>query len=185
MKQSVLTLLLLLFSNFAMAGLYFEISLEEGGDKVSSISEYSIYGSNVNLGGGFKMGGGYYMSMGEEARNSLSLSLGYLSSENRDAEFKTTTFDAIYCYQVNSHRFGIGAAYHIEPEVNGEFRGVSSNGLDFDDSTGLILQYSFELMRGFSVGLRYTDMEYEVNDDSFDASSVGFFFGLYEDFRDW
>ena len=185
MKRIVLTLVFLLFSNFSIAGLYFEISLEEGGDKVSSESKYSLYDSDVNLGGGFKMGFGYYLSMGEEARNSLSLSLGYLSSENQDAEFKTTTFDAIYCHQVSAHRFGIGAAYHIEPEVNGDFRGVSSNGLDFDDATGLIIQYSYELMRGYSVGLRYTDMEYEVNGDSFDGSSVGFVFSLYEDFRDW
>lgn len=183
MKQAGFALLFLFFSNFAMAGIYFEISLEEGGEKLASAADYSLYDSDVNLGGGFKMAGGYYRAFGQDARNSLSLALGYLSAENNDAEFKTTTFDAIYNYQVGSHRLGIGAGYHIEPRTRGDTEISSSSRLEFDDSTGLILQYSFEMSSGFGVGLRYTDMEYETNGASFDASSFGVFFAIYGDWR--
>lgn len=181
MKQVGLVFIFLIFSDVATAEIYFEISLERGGELLASASEYAVFSGDVHLGGGFKIAGGYYLPIGDESRNSLSLTLGYLSADNSDAEFKTTTFDAIYNYQVDSHRFGIGVSYHINPEIRGDTELSAISRPRFDDWTGLILQYSFEMQSGFSVGLRYAEIDYQANGDSFDAGSIGLFFSLYGD----
>jgi hypothetical protein len=77
-----------------------------------------------------------------------------------------------------SHRFGLGASYHIDPEYKEKIDGQPRIKAEFDDALGLVMQYSYALSPVFHVGLRYTEMDYEINDVELDASSFGIFMAL-------
>ncbi len=74
---------------------------------------------------------------------------------------------------IDSHRFGIGASYHIGPTYKDDIVGLAPLKIDFDDALGLILQYSYAVSSGFQIGARFTQMDYEANGASLDASSFG------------
>lgn len=166
----------------AQSEIYLEIGLEGGGETfvtaTRSNDDFS-FDQDLNIGGGVKIAAGIHKIVGENDGGSVSLALGYLwdsiDADNGDADFSTITLDAIYNLRLNRHRLGIGASYHIGPEYQDDLDGFAKTNIDFDDSLGLILQYSYEITPGFYLGLRHTEMDYEVHGNSVDASSIGLF----------
>jgi hypothetical protein len=167
------------------AGFYFELGLESGGDTlISAESHFDYYGSHdyeqdLDVGGGGKLSIGIHNTFGENDDRSLSLALGYLQdsidASNGDADYDTVTFDTIYGFHFDSHRLGAGISYHIGPEYKADVDGFPSVRVEFDDALGLIIQYSYAFNSGIHMGLRLTEMDYEVNDVTIDAGSVGIF----------
>ncbi|UCH40373.1 MAG: hypothetical protein JSU67_01320 [Gammaproteobacteria bacterium] len=183
MGRVLIILIFLFVPGISSGGVYFELGIEGGGDTLISAEAdddyYYSYDQDLNVGGGFKLAIGMHNIFGENNNRSLSLSLGYLfdsiEASNGDADYDTTTFDAIYAFHFGSHRLGIGATYHIGPEYKEDVDGYPSVRVEFDDAPGLIVQYSYAYTTAFQFGLRYTEMDYEVDDVTLDASSFGFF----------
>lgn len=183
MKKSLIVLFLLSLPGTVQSEIYIEVAFEGGGETFVTATrgndDISI-DENLNIGGGFKFAGGIHKFVGENDGGSVSLALGYLwdsiDADNGDADFSTITLDAIYNHRLNLHRLGIGASYHIGPEYQGDIDGSAKTNIDFDDSLGLILQYSYEFTPGLYLGLRHTEMDYEVRGILVDASSTGLFF---------
>ena len=173
MIKFIFPLFLLLSSN-AYAELYFELDLEGGGDTLAGTTT----GQNINVGGGIKIALGIQNEIGENGE-SLSLSLGYLFDNidafNGTAEIDAFTFDAIYSIRREPHRFGIGGSYHLGPTYEDNILGSSPLKIEFDDTFGLILQYSYSINSGFQIGARLTSMDYKVSGLSLDAGSFGIF----------
>ena len=185
MKNIFIILLLLSLPATVQSGIYLEVGLESGGETFATASggndDFS-FDEDLNIGGGFKFAIGIHNIVGKYDGGSISLSLGYLwdsiDADNGDADFDTITFDAIYNLRLNLHRLGIGASYHIGPEYRDDIDGFDKTDIDFDDSLGLILQYSYEITPGFYIGIRHTEMDYEAHGNSVDASSTGLFLVL-------
>lgn len=164
-------------------GVYFELGIESGGDTLASAEgdddNYYSYDQDLDVGGGLKLAIGIHNTFGENDNRSLLLSIGYLQDEidadNGDAEYDTVTFDAIYGFHFDSHRLGIGVTYHKDPEFKADIAGFPAVKLEFDDAIGPVVQYSYAYTPAFQFGLRLTEMDYEVNDVTFDAASIGFF----------
>ena len=185
---TVLTILLVLSPGHVKAGLYFEFDFESGGDTLASASGSTDfwgggdYERDLDIGGGNKLAVGIHNILGENNDRSLSFALGYLSdsidASNGDADYDTVTFDALYGFHFEAHRFGLGASYHIGPEFKGKFDDQPRVTAEFDDALGLVMQYSYAVSPVFHVGLRYTEMDYEINDVELDASSFGIFIAL-------
>ena len=183
MNKLGIGLFLITFHCLAYADLYFEFGIEGGGDTFvtakSTDDDFSLE-QDLNIGGGFKFAAGYNKNFGEDTTSSISLSLGYLwdsiDADNGDADFATFTLDAIYNIHLNKHHIGIGATYHIGPEYQDDIDGFSKTDIEFDDATGLILQYRFEITPWFYFGLRRTEIDYEIGDVTVDASGNGLFF---------
>jgi len=185
MKKVLILLSLLIASNTSTAGFYFEFGFEDGGDTLISSEAQFSYGStydyekDLNVGGGGKLAIGVHNLLGEDSDRSLSFSLGYLQDSidagNGDADYDTFTFDAIYGFHFDSHRFGVGASYHIGPEYKADVDGFPSVKVEFDDALGVIIQYSYAFTPSFQLGLRLTEMDYEVHDVTLDAGSIGLF----------
>jgi len=174
MIRLIVTAILLTLASTAQAELYYELDIENGGDTLIATTS----GQEINAGSGLKFALGVQNEVGENGK-SLSLSLGYmfqnLDASNGTAEINTLTLDAIYSIRKNSHRFGIGAIYHVGPTYEDNIAGFSPLKIEFDDALGLILQYAYTLNNGIQIGARFTDMDYKVNGLSLDASSVGLF----------
>lgn len=183
---TLLTILLALSPGPVKAGFYFELGFENGGDTLASVSGSDSflgdYERDLDIGGGGKLAIGIHNILGENKDRSLSFALGYLSdsidASNGDADYDTVTFDAIYVFHFEAHGFGLGASYHIGPEYKDKTDGQPSIKLEFDDALGLVMQYSYAVSPVFHVGLRYTEMDYEINDVELDASSFGIFMSL-------
>lgn len=173
MTKLIVSAILLTLASTVQAKPYFELSIEGGGETLISSSDYFL-----SAGGGFKFALGVQNEVGEYGE-SLSLSLGYLfddmEASNGTAEISTLTLDAIYSIQMDNHRFGAGGSYHIGPTYKDEIAGFSPLKIDFDNALGLVLQYSYTIRPGFQIGVRITEMDYEVNNLSLDASSFGIF----------
>jgi hypothetical protein len=175
MTKFIVTVILLTLASTAQAKPYFELGMETGGltPLISTTAAEAIY-----PGGGFKFAFGVQNEVGEYGE-SLSLLLGYLfddiEASNGTAEINTLTFDAIYSIPVDRHRFGAGASYHMGPTYKDNIAGLSPLEIDFDNALGLVLQYSYAFSPRFQIGARITEMDYEVNGLSLDASSFGIF----------
>ena len=178
MNRFFVAVILLVLSSNAYSELYYEFALEGGGDP---IVETNL--GDVNAGAGIKLAVGIQNIVGENGEN-LSISLGSMfdeiSADNGRAKFNTVTMDAIYSMQVEPHRFGIGASYHIGPAYRDNL--FPSWRIDFEDALGLILQYSYKFSSGLQLGARLTNMEYKVSSSNIvvvgstiDASSFGIF----------
>jgi hypothetical protein len=183
---AALIILFVLSPGLVKAGFYFELDFESGGDTLASASGNNSflgdYERDLDIGGGGKLAIGIHNILGESKNRSLSFALGHLSdsidASNGDADYDTVTFDAIYRFHFESHRFGLGASYHIDPEYKEKIDGQPRIKAEFDDALGLVMQYSYALSPVFHVGLRYTEMDYEINDVELDASSFGIFMAL-------
>ncbi len=183
--MKALLFMLLFLPVAADAGLYFEMSGEEGGETYASAERSGFYYSaftttdEVNLGGGLKLALGVENAIGEAKDRSWSLSMGFirrrLDASNGDADFDVVTADAIHSWRFDSHQFGVGASYHLNPEFRSKIDGFAPVEIKFDNALGLILQYRYELTPGFSLGIRLTEMDYEASGISDDASSIGLF----------
>lgn len=170
----------------ANADIYFELSAEQGGETYASAERSGYYYTafttedEVNLGGGLKLALGIENVVGEDKDRTLSFSLGFirrrLDASNGDADFDVITFDSIYSWLFEKHQFGAGASYHIGPEFSSDIDGFAPVKIEFDDAIGLILQYRYELTPGFHFGIRLTEMDYETDEISDDATSIGLFF---------
>jgi hypothetical protein len=170
----ILLLFLLLLSSTAEADLYFELSVEGGGDTLIGSSS----GEDINAGGGIKFAGGVQNEVSDTG-NILSFSVGYLfdsiDAVNGSAEIDTMTFDAIYTVHRGDHRFGIGGSYHIGPTYEDDIAGFAPLKIEFDDAIGMLFQYGYSVSHNFQVGARLTRMSYELNGSSIDADSFGVF----------
>lgn len=183
---TALTISFVLSAGSVKAGFYFELDFENGGDTLATVSVsdsfFGDYERDLDIGGGNKLAVGIHNILGENKDRSLSLALGYLSdsidASNGDADYDTVTFDAIYGFHFEAHEFGLGASYHIGPEYKDKIDGQPRIKLEFDDALGLVMQYSYAVSPVFHVGLRYTEMDYEINDVELDASSFGIFIAL-------
>ena len=180
---AVLTVFLALVPGPAAAGFYFELGFEDGGETLASASTSNgflgDYERDLDLAGGIKLAMGIYNILGESENRSLSFAVGYLSdsidASNGDADYETITFDAVYSFHFEAHRFGLGALYHIDPEFEQNIDGQPGIKAEFDDALGVVVQYSYAVSPTFQAGLRYTEMDYEINDFELDASSFGMF----------
>ena len=177
MKNKILACLMLLPMAFpaVQAELYLEASLEGGGD---TLVETNL-NDEINAGGGIKFAVGIQNPMGPGGNNSLRLAVGYLfdsiNASNGDADFDALTFDAIYSVSSGPHAFGFGGSLHMSPEYDETIDGLGSLQVEFDDALGMVLQYGYQGIPGFELGVRYTMIDYEAGSAILDADSFGLF----------
>ena len=160
----------------AQARLYLEFAYQEGGELLAS----SRNGPEINAGGGVKFAAGLQLPLDAQGGNSLRLVAGYLfdgfDEDIGEVDFETYTVDAVFVVNRGPHAFGIGSSLHLSPEYRERASGFTSTSIiDFDNASGLLLQYGYQYSHRMELGLRYLDIEYETNATRIDAGGVGIF----------
>lgn len=173
---SLVLIVSLLFAP-ALAGSYFELGFEGGGDTLASTSL-----EDLNAAGGFRLAFGLQRFIGGFEDVGLLFSVGYLfdriDGSNGDAEIDAFLAEFIYFRDFGPHRLGIGGSYHLNPEYKDDVDGFAKTRIKFDDAPGVVVRYAYILEQTFEFGARYTLMDYKVNGSSFDADSLGIFLSV-------
>ena len=134
---------------------------------------------SIDAGGGIKFAIGIQNPINPDGSAALRMSVGYLfdsiNAYNGDADFDTLTFDALYIINSGPHSVGIGGTLHLSPEYSDHVIGYSPYRETYDDALGILLQYGYQFLPNLELGVRITDLEYEVGALTQDAGSIGIF----------
>lgn len=152
-----------------------------GGDDFVEVKDEN--GDNVD---DLEAGGLLYLGAGTNYRFnqspvSLQAQIAYhydsVDADNGDASFDRIEIDIIPFYNIGKHRIGLGLTQHFGPTLDMNLDYLKGN-VDFDDATGVLLEYDYIMQSNFAIGVRYTDIKYEVSDVD-NASVDGSNFGLF------
>jgi len=141
----------------------------------------------------YRIGSTQALGFGYEFVNSSTwitrLSLNYEFNQgdvgDTDNEFSVWPIELLMLYHLGLTRVGFGAGYHAEPVYKADI-GDESFEIELDDEFAFIAAVEFEPTKFFSIGARYTYVQYGVSDtrfvfddgsteDQLDASSLGVF----------
>ena len=201
-KRIVFTLFLAGFSSTAQAGEFHpvvSIGYDVGGDTVFDYTVSTINGRTINrddkitAGNGLNLAVGAYIpiidSFGLQATIGLKIDSGSFIDKTYLA-FTRNPVDVLgYFHLGEHHNVGIGATYHTGNEFLCTTESTTLTGCNFsfafDDATGAIAEYNYSVsqnnMGGLKLGLRYTQITYNLSNStqSFDGSSIGFILYAY------
>lgn len=94
-------------------------------------------------------------------------------AENADATFKRFPLDMLVLSRADNISFGGGITYHLNPSLNIDGPGFDDS-YDFDDALGIKVEANYifpsNTSTNYSVGLEYTNIDYEYRNVSFDGS---------------
>lgn len=103
-----------------------------------------------------------------------------ISASNGNIDFTRYPLEALAFYNMNTWRVGGGLTYHLNPKLDGS--GIA-DGLNvaFKDALGFVLQVDFLSGKQMALGLRYTSIDYKLEDGGGTAKGdgVGFAIGFY------
>lgn len=144
----------------------------------------------------YRIGSTTMLGFGYEFVNSTTwitrLSLSYEFNEDEvgdtDNEFEVWPIEVLLLYRLDKFgatRIGFGAGYHAEPVYEASINDDDFE-IELDDEFAFIAAVEFEPTRFFSIGAKYTYVEYGARDTSFvfddgtsedqlDGSSLGIF----------
>lgn len=98
---------------------------------------------------------------------------------NGGATFHTVPIEVLPFREFERASFGVGLAYHVEPRFKATGQ-ISNLDQRFDDALGIVMQAEWRLHDRFSVGLRYSLIEYHAASQSVEikGNTAGVVFSL-------
>ena len=149
---------------------FYELGLAAGGDTIGSIVFVSGEQQDIEAGDGASFGGGIVQRIDDRfgIKYTASYKISFSAASNADVMKTVLPIDIVPYYRSGDHKFGLGLSLHLSPKVDWDWLAPEQ---EFDDATGLTLEYAF---RRFSFS--YTDIDYETDTETFDASHLGFKF---------
>lgn len=144
-----------------------------GGEDMGSLEYEDGSSSDVSAGGGFTMGAGIDLAIQPESIG-LSKPVGVqltgaykfdsATADNADVTMDRFEFTILPYVNVNDQvRIGAGIAFHTGVEFTMEFDGSSTDSIEFDAATALVLELGFKQNEQLNWGLRFTSVDYAVS----------------------
>ncbi len=146
------------------------VGLTVGGDKIADVDVETYDGdtrsAEVHAGNLFHLYGGVNVLI-PDSDFSVQTTIGWHSdgiftTDDGSIEFTRYPLELIPFYSFNKFRVGFGLTYHLSPKLNGN----SDAGLgdrEYEDALGTALAIEYRISSIFSLGLRYTNIEYELD----------------------
>lgn len=155
----------------------FLVGISAGGDDLVSTS-----GADLDAGGLLYFGAGLSFEPHNSPfvyRGTIGIKYNFVDFESPDGESKLTSLpiDFVGLYQTGRTMFGVGIVREIGPEWELCINNCAT--VEFDDATGYVLEFDYQLTETGFWGLRYTDLDYEVGGSEVDASSLRLHFGAW------
>ena len=159
----------------------FKFGVELGGDSlVETLTE------DLNAGGGLYLGAGISITDSDPDALVYRATIGYLFDDieftqpSGDASTNAVPLNLGVFKQFDNHEFGLGLAYYIGPSFDISSSNCNTTGcvtIDFDDALGFTLEYNYNFDNSAFVGVKYTNIDYKIEDLTIDASSIGLYIG--------
>lgn len=150
-----------------------------GGDDLVDVTFTNGDTDDIDAGGLLTLSAGViFDSEVSETHVTLGYKFDTINAVNGDVDWKRFPVDVVYLHKIKKFRLGGGLTYHFSPELKGS--GVASAiQADYDDALGFLIQTSYNFTDNYSLGLRYTIIEYEGDGllDR-DGNSVGLIMGF-------
>lgn len=150
-----------------------------GGDELVDVVFFGGDTEDINAGELLSISAGVIF---DSEVSETHLTVGYkfdsVNAVNGDIDWKRYPLDLLYLYKLKKFRVGGGLTYHLSPELKGDGFAAGLQA-DYDDALGFLIQTNYNFTDNFSLGLRYTIIEYEGDGliDK-DGNSVGLMFGF-------
>ena len=163
------------------------------GDELGKVDTISSFGSSdtetIYAGSLLYLGAGFEFFLDRDL--SLETLIGYhfdmVTADNGSVGFYRLPIDLNLMKKIDQHRIGLGASYHVGPELDL----VDGQGpmVKFDDALGISVNYGYEFDQ-FILGFKYLSIDYEL--ESIDGVSVtsaedvdGSYFGVFISVVGW
>jgi hypothetical protein len=154
---------------------FFQAGADFGGDTLVNVTFTDGSTASVKANEGFYFGGGASIvtdSKLVEIELSLAYKFSMINASNGDIDWTRWPLEALVFYRLDKVRLGGGLTYHLNPEVDGSGVATPLN-IKFDDALGFVLQADYRLSDKMAIGMRYTNLKYEVDGSSASAKSNG------------
>ena len=156
----------------ADSGIVLGFETSSGGDTIAEFSD----GTSQDMGDGVGIYAGYQHALAD-SEFTFHGTIGYSFDDpdvvNGSTEIERIRIQLTISRDFEPHQIGVGMDIHKNVELTQRV-GSDMAELKFDDAIGGALQYAYHV-NNIRVGLRYVDIEYEINTQMFDASNFGVF----------
>ena len=168
-----------------------QMGYDLGGTTLATVEHDDYYNSSINK---VRAGQGLGFDVGavvDSPNLELQFLVGYRfdneNASNGDVRWDVIPFTALAMFKSNRWKFGGGLTYHLNPALDGSFKGYDEKGDYFHDKVddeyenalGSIVQMQYRLTNNFSMGLKGTFIEYKLKKDNTitaKGNSIGFNF---------
>jgi len=165
-----------------------QMGYDFGGTTLATVEHDDYYDSSINK---IRAGQGLSFEAGavvDSQDMELQFLVGYRfdneSASNGDVTWDVIPFTALAMFKSQRWKMGGGITYHLNPALEGSFKGYDSDGDYFHDKAddeyenaiGGVAQIQYRASNNFSIGLKGTFIEYKLkNDNSMTAkgNSIG------------
>ena len=158
----------------------FNLGIDIGGDELAYVTFVGGGTDDIKAGELLSLAGGLmYTTKSLDTMFTIGYKFDNSSAENGNIDWYRFPVDFVMLYKIKRFRVGGGLTYHINPTLKGD--GVASGiNANFDDALGYLVQSDFIVYDSMTVGLRYTIIDYDVENSSVsvDGNSVGLIFGV-------
>jgi len=153
-----------------------QIGYDWGGKTLATVQRPYEVDQTINAGEGLSLEGG---AVAEFTPNfEMQFLVGYkydgITEYNGEVTWDTIPFTATAMFKKNRWKFGGGVTYHVNPHLSGKFTGYDSSGNYFEDAAndrydnalGGVIQVQYMATNNFSVGVKGTFIEYQLQGDA-------------------
>ncbi len=152
-----------------------------GGDEISKEEIENIFGDDDtdSIDAGemiyFAAGAAFNITNTFQLQTTFGIHLDSINGSNGDTGFYRYPLEVIGFYKNDKFRIGGGISHHLNPKYERDVDGDPKINVDFDDTTGLVIQGDYLITRQIPIGIRYMDIDYDGGDSvkSFDGSHIG------------
>lgn len=195
MRKFALLIALTIFSPLTWAddspykiGGIWGMAATNGGDELVEFDivyeDGDVDGKDVEAGELVYFFGGINLSKNQTPWSS-QLTLGYhfggVLTGSDSVKFTRMPIDLLFTGRFGKHAISTGGTYHLNPKLDISDLGLKN--VRFSNAAGAIIQYAYFSNDRSSIGIRYTKIEYEVNEryytGKFDGSHIGLFLTGY------
>jgi len=155
-----------------------QIGYDFGGTTLATVEHDGYSNSGINK---VRAGQGLNLEMGavlESPNLELQFLIGYKfdeeSASNGEVTWDVVPFTALAMFKSRRWKFGGGVTYHLNPALEGSFKGYDEKGDFFHDKAddvyenalGGVVQMQYRATNNLSIGVKGTFIEYKLKTDT-------------------
>jgi hypothetical protein len=151
-----------------------------GGETIATATFSNGSTESIKANEGAYFGGGASILLDSkdiEIEATLSIKYTSINASNGDITWTRFPLEVLAFYRMPKFRLGGGLTYHLSPKLKAS--GAAGNfNVKVDDAAGAVLQADYFLTRKFTLGGRYTILEYKANGIPAKSNGVGITIGF-------